>query len=176
MNRKLAFSAGAVALLAATAALAQAGPDFTLNPTFGEVTLEGGFTPDPHTMALVAGGEIDAATANLGAGCGGFIAAAPDYRLQYSPTTYPLTILALADADTTLVVNGPDGAWYCDDDSWGELNPLVTFASPMAGQYDIWIGVYGEEASMGDALLIITESDPSNIPAPADAAAGLAAR
>ena len=49
----------------------------------------------------------------------------------------------MSQDDTTLVINAPDGEWYCDDDGAGYPNPELTFASPMSGQYDIWVGTYG---------------------------------
>ncbi|MGD9739211.1 MAG: hypothetical protein AB7O56_13170 [Bauldia sp.] len=171
MNRKLALAAGAATLLAATAALAQNAPDYTLEPTFGATELIAGFEPDPHRVDLVAGGDIDAGTANLATGCAGFIAAAPDYRVQYTPGEYMLSfaVASAAGADTTLVINGPDGAWYCDDDSWGELSPLVSFDQPLAGQYDVWIGVYGAAASTAEATLFLSEGDPATFPTPTEA-------
>ncbi len=130
-------------------------PDYTLDPTFGDVTLNAGFEPDPYTVAMVAGGGIDAGAAGLGDGCYGYIAEAPDFRLYYTPGSYPLFISALASEDTTLVINAPDGQWYCDDDSNGFPNPMVTFDNPMAGQYDIWVGTYG--GGTADATLHISE-------------------
>jgi hypothetical protein len=138
-------------------------PDFNLPPTYGETTLTAGFNPDPATVQVIAGGEIDAAAANLGAACVGFIAAAPDYRVQYTPGALPLIFHVVpspeaANADTTLVVNGPDGTWYCNDDTNGP-NPQVVLEVPAAGQYDIWVGTYNP--GMGaDAVLHITEIRP----------------
>src|SRR5690606_4508404 len=59
------------------------------------------------------------------------------------------------DSDTTLVVNGPDGLWYCDDDSNGGLNPQVTFSSPRSGTYHIWVGTFN--GGMTSATLYISE-------------------
>jgi hypothetical protein len=144
MSRKLLLAAIAALAVGASPSLAQ---DFTLDPTFGEVTLEAGFVPDPHTVEIVAGGDIDAfdaiGTDGLGNSCVGTIANAPDYRLQYTSGSFPLIFSFVSDGDTTLVVNAPDGSWYCDDDSGGSLNPMIEFATPMSGQYDIWVGAFG---------------------------------
>lgn len=137
--------------------VAGAGPDFTLEPTFGMVELLTGFAPDPHTVDIVAGGDIDAGAANLGEGCLGFIAAAPDFRVQYTAGTLPLIFHVVAEADTTLVINGPDGTWYCNDDADG-LNPGYIFDAPATGQYDVWIGTYGTDNAPG--VLTITEIRP----------------
>ncbi|WP_420478994.1 peptidase [Brevundimonas sp. FT23028] len=131
------IAATAALLLVAPAAHAQ---DTSAPATFGSVRLSSGFTPDPHSVSLTAGGTIDAST--IGSPCTGSIARAPDYELTYSAGSLPLYISATASSDTTLVVNGPDGRWYCDDDTNGN-NPLVTFNNPRSGTYDIWVGVYG---------------------------------
>lgn len=142
---------GAVALLlVAPAAQAQ---DTAAPATYGNVRLSSGFTPDPHTVSLTAGGSIDAST--IGSPCTGSIARAPDYELTYTAGSLPLYIYATASSDTTLVVNGPDGQWYCDDDSNGGANPQVTFNTPRSGTYDIWVGTFG--GGTASATLNITE-------------------
>jgi hypothetical protein len=127
--------------------------DYQLPPTFGAVTLQPGFLPDPVEVVLVAGGPIDAATINTG--CVGMIADAPDFRLTYGAGGRQLFIGVTSEADTTLVVNAPDGSWYCSDDYAGGLDPFVGGENPQAGQYDIWVGTYGVETT--EATLYITE-------------------
>lgn len=145
----------AAALAAVTAGVATA-QNFSLNPTYGTLNLTAGFQPDPQVVAVQSGGSLNAQT--LSSSCRGFIANAPDVRINYTPGTgLPLIISANASADTTLVVNGPDGSWYCDDDSGtAGLNPMVRFNNPRGGQYDIWIGTYGN-ASLQPAQLAISE-------------------
>jgi hypothetical protein len=153
MHRKLALVAAAAAIVS-TAALAQTVPNIGLDPTFGAVQLTAGFLPDPHVVDIVAGGPIDAAAAGLAEGCNGFIAEAPDFRLDYAAApNIPLHIFVMADTDTTLVINQPDGTWVCNDDA-NELNPLVTFATPLSGVYDIYIGTYGEPTNPAGVLSI----------------------
>ncbi len=151
MSRKLLFVAVAATILGLSPSLAQ---DYTLSPTYGTVSLSSGFEPDPYSVGVVAGGSIDAST--LGGSCYGYIANAPDYRLTFTAGSLPLYISALSSGDTTLVINGPDGAWYCDDDSAGNLNPMVEFANPTSGQYDIWIGSFSQGENP-DATLYISE-------------------
>jgi hypothetical protein len=150
MRRKLLFASIATVLLGALPAAAQ---DYTLPPTYGQVTLNAGFTPDPYTVPLTSGGNIDAQL--LGGNCRGMIANAPDFRLNYNAGSFALYISAISNSDTTLVINGPNGQWYCDDDAGGNLNPLVVFNAPMSGQYDIWVGSYG--GGFHDATLRISE-------------------
>lgn len=147
------FAAGAaLAMVAAGSAAAQ---DFSLTPTYGTVNLAAGFTPDPYTVNLQSGGSIDAST--LSSTCRGFIANAPDFRVNYTSGSYPLIISAASSTDTTLVVNGPDGSWYCDDDSGTEgMNPSLRFGTPGSGQYDIWVGTYGS-ATLAPAQLNVSE-------------------
>lgn len=154
-------------LLAIPAVQAQ---DWSLPPTFGEVNLEEGFLPDPHEVALTAGG----ATVPSAEGCDfGNIAEAPDYDLYYGSSVEPtdggepyfeasgsttLYIYAVSDSDTTILVNTPGQEWVCDDDSFGEGDPLVVIPNAAGGLYDIWVGTYGEDAA--EATLFISEVDP----------------
>jgi len=129
-------------------------PDTSLTANFGEITLNSGFTPDPYRLDLVAGGSYDAS--NLGGACVGKISAAPDLQVTYDSSFLPLVIRTRSRADTTLVVNGPDGRWYCDDDTGGDSNAEVRFNSPDSGVYDIWVGTYGDETA--STALLITET------------------
>jgi hypothetical protein len=120
-------------------------PDFSLDPAYGSIELAAGFTPDPHTVAIAAGGELDAS--NLGVpGCVGSIARAPDFRVNWTagPGNRPLIFSVNSAADTTIVVNDATGNWICDDDGGNEgMNPSVRIENPQSGQYDVWVGVYG---------------------------------
>lgn len=142
---------------AVTGQVAAAGPDISLEPGFGSVTLETGFVDDPNQTELLAGGTNDASA--LGTGCLGFIATAPDVDFYYTAgDTYPLNIYVTSDEDTTLAVNLPDGSWVCNDDAEG-LNPLLNFATPASGLYNIYVGSYYQDELPG-AVLNISEIDP----------------
>lgn len=149
------FVAASAVLLAVVsgAAIAQ---DYHANPTYTTLNLTTGFQPDPQTVSVQSGGPINAQ--NINSACQGFIANAPDVRVQYTAgNTYPLIISVASSADTTLVVNGPDGQWYCDDDSGvNGMNPQVRFVHPSSGQYDIWIGTYGS-SNLQPAQLNVSE-------------------
>ena len=133
-------------------------PDYSLDPPYGTIDLTAGFTPDPHEVAIAAGGAIDASV--LGQpGCVGFIAQAPDLRLNWTAGSsgLPLIFSVASDSDTTLVVNDAEGNWLCDDDGGNAgLNPSITIATPVSGQYDIWIGTYSE-GELQDSTLNISE-------------------
>lgn len=136
--KKIAIFAAVVG--ASAAALPAQAQDTSLAPNYQTVTLPGGFTPDPRIVSVTAGGDRDAA--RLGRGCVGSISNAPDVRVNYrAGVDAPLIFHVASEADTTLVINGPDGQWYCNDDGPGlTLNPKVVFQNARAGQYDVWVG------------------------------------
>ncbi len=130
------------------------------SPLYGEAALSAGFSPDPHVVAVNAGGSDSAA--DNGASCTGYIAAdQPDYRVNYTNGTYQLGMFVRASVDTTLIVNAPDGSWHCNDD-FAQLDassPGIVFSSPLSGQYDIWVGTYGSGDGGTQATLVLTELD-----------------
>ena len=148
-----ALLASAIALMAfGGAAVAQ---NTSLPAAFATLNLSAGFTPDPVAVNLVAGGEIDAR--RIGGNCVGMIANPPDVRLNYRAGSLPLFISARSNADTTLVINLPNGQWLCNDDFQG-LNPGVVLRNPPSGQYDIWVGTFG--AQTAQAQLLVSELPP----------------
>lgn len=152
--RNLLLAAASTALvMIAGAASAQ---DYDADPNYGELSLSAGFTPDPALLSLLAGGDINAA--DKYDGCTGYISSAPDMRLFWDGSAkggLNLKISAISNADTTLVINGPDGRWYCDDDSGEDSNPLVEL-SPRAGRYEIWVGTY-TQGEIKHAVLSVSE-------------------
>ena len=143
----------ALAAMVASPSLAQ---EIGAQPTFADLTLEAGFEPDPQRIEVTAGGNIDAVRTS-GGECVGMIASAPDIRLTYSPDELPLHIKVSSKEDTTLVINDPNGNWFCDDDSGGGENPMVSFDDPQEGVYEIWVGTYEDEPV--PAIVEITELD-----------------
>ena len=135
------------------------GLDFAASPYYGSAELSAGFTPDPHTVTISAGGSVDVSSAQYGNECNGYASSAPDYQLNWSGDTASLQLYFVAaniTDDATLIVNNPDGTWLCNDDSETSLNPGVTISNPGAGRYDIWVGSYAQgEFISGD--LNITE-------------------
>lgn len=142
--------AGMIAAAAAPASAQNAG----LTANYGEISLSAGFTPDPYRVQMTAGGGIDAS--RLPGACVGNISNAPDFQVTYSAGSFSLVFRTLSSADTTLVINGPDGAWRCDDDSYGDGDAEVRFNRPQSGVYDIWVGTYG--GTPAPATLLITET------------------
>lgn len=149
--KTLAIAAASIAAIS-TGAYAQ---DFSAPPSYGSVNLSSGFTPDPYTVRLTSGGDRSAQ--NISSSCRGWIANAPDFSVSYAAgSTFDLTIAAVSNSDTTLVINDPSGTWYCDDDGGEGLNPLVTFGNPRSGRYDIWVGSYSQ-GEYADSVLSVSE-------------------
>jgi serine protease Do len=129
-----------------------AAQDFKLKPNYGETTLKTDYEPDPFKKEVVAGGDKVVTKENVKMK----ITNAPDFRLQFTAgDKYPLSFYVRSDADTTLLIRTPDGKWLADDDTGGNLNPLITIKKPMSGEYNIWVGTFGDKQAK--AVLHITE-------------------
>lgn len=139
-----------VAAAAMTASAQAQQPRF--DATYGRTTLEAGFEPNPLSVNLTAGGTLDAS--ELGDGCTGLIAIAPDFRVDFRSDGSALTIAADSVFDTVLVVHGPDGNWHCDDNGAGGNDPQIVFDAPVEGEYAIWVG-----AKDGDARAVLEISE-----------------
>jgi len=125
-------------------------------PTYGDVRLAGGFMPDPHLTRLTAGGGV---AVNKGSCTYGRVAEAPDVDLYYDGNgARTLYIYAVASEDVTLLVNLPDGTWVCDDDSYGDRDPILVIPKADSGLYNVWVGTYGTDSA--PARLYISEIDP----------------
>jgi len=150
MLMKFYVSAAAAALVLALFTGSAEAQNPARAPTFGTATLNAGFVPDPRAVNLRAGGNIQT---NLG-GVNAWVADAPDYRVNYTAGNFRLTFHVTSGADTTLLINLPNGRWVAVDDVNG-LNPQLTFSPPMSGQYDIWVGSFNQ--GVPEATLYITE-------------------
>ena len=147
----LAMAAIATTALSITPATAQ---NINADPNYETATLSGGFTPDPYNVQLQSGGTINAQSINDE--CLGFIDDAPDVRLHFEPGALPLLISVFSEEDTTLVINAPNGRWYCNDDGGNNLNPSIRFDPPQDGRYEIWVGTFGT-STLEAARLVISE-------------------
>ena len=145
----------ALAITTAMAAPALACPDWEASPSFGQIDLSAGFMPDPYVRNITAGGYYDLAGCFGSNGWGGSVASKPDFDLYWSGSSAALTIAVTSGADTVLLINAPDGQWYYEDDVQGS-NPVITFANPQPGLYDIWIGAYNGSSGI-PGQLVITE-------------------
>lgn len=151
---------GLVLIALAPAAGAQRMPNFKASPLYGDIVLESGFTPDPYTVRVRAGGGVD--NPIDGPGCVGNIAdSQPDVTLTYSADgSWDLAFYVESDVDTALLIRSPDGQWTCNDDSDG-LDPRLAFQIPQSGAYHVWVATYGDDTA--DATLNISESYRSDL-------------
>ena len=118
---------------------------------YGSKSLRSGFTPDPFSKDLTAGGGKQVTVAGVTM----WVANEPDFSLDYTAGNLPLTFYVRSKADTTLLIKLPDGTWIADDDSDGSLNPLIKLARPRSGRYDIWVGTMN--GGLAPATLYISE-------------------
>lgn len=108
-------------------------------PAEGTVLVEVSIVVDEER---VSAGEV-------ASGCSGAInPARPDAIVTIpGPEPHVWFEATSADADTTLVVVGPDGSSQCNDDYAG-MNPAVELADAQPGDYAVWIGVYSGGGSL----------------------------
>lgn len=146
--------------------LAWAAPtvSYSSNGFFGEISVPPGSFGLIANLGLDAGGSDDAAALfGSGGACVGKInAAQPDVTLTVEAALPVLGISVNSEADTTLVVVGPDGAIYCNDDSEG-TDPSVQIPDAGAGNYQVWVGVFGDIAP---AELSVVAGPPAGHAAP----------
>jgi len=126
------------------------------------VELSAGFWPDPHRTRVFAGGSEDNAAyfrEGLWPECAfGYAQDAPSVILSYrgNDNGY-LSIAAMGEGDLTLHVLLPDENWVCDDDSFGDLDPLVAIPWAPSGEYLVWVGtISGDRVP---AELLVSEID-----------------
>jgi len=144
-------------LLVATVTAAEA-QNVGASPNFGDLRLKESFMPDPQSVTVTSGGGIEV---NKGSCSYGHVSDAPDVDLYYTTSGgSSLYIYVEGDGDTMLLVNTPSGDWVCDDDSHGDLDPLISFSSAEDGLYDIWVGSYSDENH--SATLYVSEINPGS--------------
>lgn len=152
MTKKLIALATTAAMAAVVVpAVAQ---NSALRANYGSVSLNAGFTPDPYTFSVTAGGSVNGSA--LPGSCTGMISEAPDVEVTYRAGGFPLAFRSISSSDTTLIINGPDGRWYCDDDSFGDRDAQVLFSRPQSGTYDVWVGTFG--GGTASATVQVTET------------------
>ena len=120
----------------------------------GSQTLDPGFEPDPVTVSVQAGGDVDFSTLSLGSECVGWAVARPDVIVNLTGSGTRLRFYASSSSDTALAVLDPNDGWHCNDDTDGN-NPDVTVAPSVPGTYRVWVTSHSEETA--DATLGITE-------------------
>lgn len=140
--------------------------DASARPTTGVLSASGGFEAAQGAIevAVTAGGADAASALDLDDApfCTGYITAGrPTAGVDYTgPGTGVLAIGASSlDSDLVLVVRGPDGSVYCDDDTNGS-DPLVAVSDPEDGVYLAWVGTFGARVEPVPATLVVSETAP----------------
>ena len=99
----------------------------------------------PTSYNVQAGGSTN--ISNCGVGGRGYAYEVPHYSFNLSGMeSYGRLEIEVTSAqcDTTLLVNTPTTQWYFDDDSRGNLQPLLNIPSSASlnGRLDLWVGTY----------------------------------
>jgi len=112
-----------------------------MQPTGAPVPLSAGFQPDPVVQSGISGGPVGAMEFSQNTvGCAGYVAPQPNHVMNLMTPFQLLRVLVNSQQDTTLVIRGSDGVFYCNDDR-EELNPIVE--GPFhPGVYQIFVGSY----------------------------------
>lgn len=130
--------------------------DPTAAPAVGRLDFGPQTRIDPRLIFDVQPSQTEAF--GMGEGCAGFITPGqPDVVISAQPGLPQLMVYMVSDADGTLVISGPDGRLYCNDD-FEQLNPGVMIPNPMPGDYAVFAGTYSGTGGM--ATLGVTIASP----------------
>jgi hypothetical protein len=123
-------------------------------------SLSVGFSPDPFTRRLTAGG--DRSLQAIDANCAGFVDSDNGIVFSYEGNSH-LGVFVSSAADTTLLLVDSNGQHYCSDDheQLPGANPGVSLANAPAGNFTAYIGTLERGAADATATLAITEYGPS---------------
>ncbi len=97
----------------------------------------------PLTSTVTADGVLPAIELTSGDQlCNGLISLKPDLAFHLDDAPNAVSIFFEGDADTALLVHGPDDALFCADDGQdpANLNPSIAVSEPPAGDYLVWVG------------------------------------
>ena len=139
----------AVAALSITAAAAQAQCPEVGRPA-KEFTIREGFPVDPNIHNVTAGGNLDLNQCASLPGKG-WVTGQPDFVVNYQTknggrSSFTLTFRTKSQTDTVLLINGPDGKWYYNDDGGEALNAKLSFSRAAPGRYNVWVGTLREDS------------------------------
>lgn len=138
-----------------TSAVQVAGPT-----TARMVTLFPGFSPDPTTSVVTAGGTNAAlaAVAQSNAACRGNFASEPQVLWVSAALPY-LRIIARATSVLTMLVRAPNGAVFCSAGT-GLYDTTMDLRTLTTGRYEIFVGT----ASGTTSATVVFTKDPTYSP------------
>jgi hypothetical protein len=132
--------------------------NYQANGNYGEANLSAGFSPDPYSVGMTTGGNVN--VSYLGSSCSGFATTAPDLRINFGGGGASLLRIYFVgtNGDAAMVINDPYGNFYCVDDSFGTANPTIDFNNPAGGTYDVWIASYAANTTISGTLYLSENS------------------
>jgi hypothetical protein len=107
-------------------------------PAFGSISISIGDYA-PQMLRGTAGGPVSLSAVD--SSCRGTADVRPSHVIMASGPLSALHIQVQASADSTLMVQLPDGRRLCDDDSGGSLQAMIE-TSTIAGPVYVWVGSY----------------------------------
>ncbi|MFN8565248.1 MAG: hypothetical protein U0703_27310 [Anaerolineae bacterium] len=113
--------------------------------------------PDPYAIpGSLGGGDVDVGAQNEH--CPGMYTTFPSFGFTLPEPTAFLRIFFTSDdpaADAALIVQMPDGTWYCNDDSFNTKQPTVdVIGNPSVGGVSIWVGSFNPGESIPGTLYL----------------------
>jgi hypothetical protein len=139
-----------------------AGPlDPTQRPMFGAIDLRGALRAPRTAMGNTRDANSNASALSGQGVCRGYVATAPSFAVRVSQPQAFLRFFVNSAADTTMVIQRPDGSLLCDDDSGGHLQPMID-GSYGPGTYFVWVGIY--RAGMGHPFRLTITNDSNAHP------------
>jgi len=128
----------------------------TAEPVLGSISFGPDTRIDPRIIFDIQPSETEAY--GMGQGCAGFISPSqPDLVITAEAGLPQLMVYMASEADGTLVIAGPDGQLYCNDD-FEQLNPGIMIPNAPAGDYAVFAGSYSGEGGL--ATLGVTIAAP----------------
>lgn len=131
-------------------------------PGAGAQNLGAGFAP--ATIHVAAGGPVNATQSSAGASCRGYMSSAPSFNftLAQAGTDVRVAVSETANnADTTMVLQRPDGSYECNDDA-DENRPGIDLANASSGVYHVWIGSYHEGETIASTVTVARTDAPAS--------------
>ena len=135
-------------------------PVITEQKAYVSLDIQAGNPLDPFIVSVNGGGSFDASL--LGGDCSGYINVQPVLRVDWEGQADMSKIFFFSDHDPTLVIQAPDGEFYCNDDASDLLlDPSISFENPADGTYNIWVGSYAPDQLIPGVLVVTTRDDVS---------------
>lgn len=146
MIKKILFT-----LCAAGLAISAVSAQNTPAPTAGIYVIAPGFMPDPYIVTVRGGGDQNASL--TAEGCMGYISETPNATFVYEAPASGFRIFFISDADSTLIIQNPEGSFICNDDRV-ERDPAVEIIPGEEGTYLVWVGSYDSSVSPAGYLML----------------------